>query len=67
MSGSQTGVFHRYYDSTEQLPAFILDSDARARAASGDPVTFAHAESTSAPEHPGAQRRRLWTALRVGH
>lgn len=35
MSGSLTPVFHRYYDTTEQLPAFVLDADARSRAATG--------------------------------
>ncbi|MGQ0777154.1 MAG: nitric oxide synthase oxygenase [Pseudonocardiales bacterium] len=37
MSGSQTGVFHRYYDTTEQRPAFILDADAALRAVKGCP------------------------------
>ena len=37
MSGSQTAVFHRYYDTTEQRPAFLLDPDAQARARNGLP------------------------------
>ncbi|MFN2495130.1 MAG: nitric oxide synthase oxygenase [Pseudonocardiaceae bacterium] len=37
MSGSQTGVFHRYYDTTEQRPAFLQDPDAQARARTGPP------------------------------
>ncbi len=37
MSGSQTGVFHRYYDTAEQRPTFILDADARLRATKGCP------------------------------
>lgn len=40
MSGSQTGVFHRYYDATEQRPAYLLDEDAQLRAKSGKPTAF---------------------------
>lgn len=35
MSGSQTPVFHRYYDTTERLPGYLLDPDARLRAGTG--------------------------------
>jgi nitric-oxide synthase len=37
MSGSQTSVFHRYYDTTELRPAFLLDPDGQERARSGPP------------------------------
>lgn len=40
MSGSQTPVFHRYYDTEERLPNFILDEDAARRALEGGPPKF---------------------------
>ncbi len=41
MSGSQTPVFHRYYDTTEQRPAYLLDADAARRATTGEPIALA--------------------------
>jgi nitric-oxide synthase, bacterial len=43
MSGSQTGVFHRYYDTSELRPAYFLDEDARLRALTGQPAAFGSA------------------------
>lgn len=40
MSGAQTPVFHRYYDSTPQRPDFFLDDDAVRRAQEGGPPRF---------------------------
>ncbi|MGH3912598.1 MAG: nitric oxide synthase oxygenase [Pseudonocardiaceae bacterium] len=40
MSGSQTGVFHRYYDTTQLRPTFLLDPDAARRATTGTPPAF---------------------------
>ena len=37
MSGSQTPVFHRYYDDGHQLPNFFVDEDAARRALHGGP------------------------------
>ncbi|WP_432950764.1 nitric oxide synthase oxygenase [Kribbella sp. CA-253562] len=40
MSGSQTPVFHRHYDSELQLPNFFADPDATTRALHGTPPAF---------------------------
>jgi nitric-oxide synthase, bacterial len=40
MSGAQTPVFHRYYDSDEQWPNFVTDDDAVQRALYGAPRCF---------------------------
>lgn len=40
MSGAQTPVFHRYYDSEPQRPEFLLDDDAVRRAEMGGPPRF---------------------------
>ncbi len=40
MSGSQTPVFHRYYDTEDQLPNFITDDDAARRGVLGSPPAF---------------------------
>jgi nitric-oxide synthase len=40
MSGSQTPVFHRYYDTEELLPNFLNDDDAARRALEGRPAAF---------------------------
>ncbi|MFK4084763.1 nitric oxide synthase oxygenase [Kribbella sp. NPDC020789] len=41
VSGSQTPVFHRYYDSDVQVPNFFTDEDATRRALDGGPPAFA--------------------------
>ena len=41
MSGAQTPVFHRYYDTAEQVPNFVLDADAAQRGQNGGPPRFA--------------------------
>jgi len=38
MSGSATGVFHRYYDEVELSPAYVLHDDAVARARGSGPA-----------------------------
>jgi nitric-oxide synthase len=40
MSGSQTPVFHRHYDSSPQVPNFFTDPDATHRALQGGPPAF---------------------------
>ncbi|GAA2813063.1 nitric oxide synthase oxygenase [Kribbella solani] len=40
MSGSQTPVFHRYYDTETRTPAFTTDPDSTTRALQGDPPAF---------------------------
>ena len=40
ISGSQTPVFHRYYETTEQKPAFTTDPGAVARGLRGTPPAF---------------------------
>lgn len=40
MSGSQTPVFHRYYDTEDRLPNFFCDDDAASRAVRGVPAAF---------------------------
>ncbi|EQD88181.1 nitric-oxide synthase [Saccharopolyspora erythraea NRRL 2338] len=40
MSGGQTPVFHRYYDTEPQLPDFFTDEDATRRALHGGPPHF---------------------------
>ena len=40
MSGSQTPVFHRYYDAATQLPNFFTDPAATQRALQGGPPAF---------------------------
>ena len=40
MSGSQTPVFHRYYDTGDQRPNFLTDDDAGRRAVEGGPPAF---------------------------
>jgi nitric-oxide synthase len=40
MSGSQTPVFHRYYDAENQVPNFFADDDAACRALQGGPPAF---------------------------
>ncbi|TDC29868.1 nitric oxide synthase oxygenase [Kribbella albertanoniae] len=40
LSGSQTPVFHRYYDSEDQLPNFVTDADATHRGLYGGPPAF---------------------------
>ncbi|WP_350277732.1 nitric oxide synthase oxygenase [Kribbella sp. HUAS MG21] len=40
MSGSQTPVFHRYYDTTTQTPAFLTDPEATTRSLHGGPPAF---------------------------
>ncbi len=40
MSGSQTPVFHRYYESDNQVPTFINDPEATCRALRGGPPAF---------------------------
>jgi len=40
MSGSQTPVFHRYYETETQLPNFFADPDATHRALQGGPPAF---------------------------
>ena len=40
MSGSQTPVFHRYYDAEPQVPNFFADDDATRRALHGSPSAF---------------------------
>jgi nitric-oxide synthase len=41
MSGAQTPVFHRYYDTEERVPNFVLDPDAAQRGLQGGPPRFA--------------------------
>jgi len=40
MSGSQTPVFHRYYDTADAMPGFVPDDDAAHRAVHGTPPAF---------------------------
>jgi len=40
MSGSQTPVFHRYYDVENQVPNFFADDEAARRALRGGPPAF---------------------------
>ncbi|GAA2155693.1 hypothetical protein GCM10009844_43130 [Nocardioides koreensis] len=40
MSGSQTPVFHRYYDTEDQRPNFVTDDGATRRALQGGPPAF---------------------------
>ncbi|GAA0583226.1 nitric oxide synthase oxygenase [Kribbella sandramycini] len=40
LSGAQTPVFHRYYDTDVQRPNFFTDADAGRRALLGGPPTF---------------------------
>jgi len=40
VSGSQTPVFHRYYDADHQVPNFFTDDDATHRALHGSPPAF---------------------------
>ncbi len=40
MSGSQTPVFHRYYDTEELVPNFFGDDDAIRRGLEGAPPAF---------------------------
>jgi nitric-oxide synthase len=40
MSGSQTPVFHRHYDPTEQVPNFFTDPETVSRALEGSPPAF---------------------------
>jgi nitric-oxide synthase len=40
MSGSQTPVFHRYYDTEDLLPNFFGDADAVRRGVEGAPAAF---------------------------
>jgi nitric-oxide synthase len=40
MSGSQTPVFHRYYDAEDRVPNFFTDADATRRALDGGPPAF---------------------------
>lgn len=41
MSGSQTPVFHRYYDTEDRVPNFFADDEAAHRALQGGPPAFA--------------------------
>jgi nitric-oxide synthase, bacterial len=69
MSGSQTAVFHRYYDSGEPLPAFLLDDDAARRALTGEPTAFPAPAAFPAPppEAAGAVGSHgRWGARRRG-
>ncbi|HEU0087997.1 MAG TPA: nitric oxide synthase oxygenase [Pseudonocardiaceae bacterium] len=52
MSGSQTPVFHRYYDTTEQRPAYLLDPDANARATEGPHARCVHLPGPVCPPSP---------------
>ena len=45
MSGSQTPVFHRYYDTDHQVPNFFSDDDATHRALHGGPPAFPRNQS----------------------
>ena len=49
MSGSQTPVFHRYYETEELLPNFFVDDDATQRALRGGPPAFASATPCAQP------------------
>ena len=40
MSGSQTPVFHRYYDTQDKLPNFFADDESAHRALEGGPPAF---------------------------
>jgi nitric-oxide synthase len=40
MSGSQTPVFHRYFDAEHRSPSFVNDDDAVSRALEGGPPAF---------------------------
>ena len=40
MSGSQTSVFHRYYDVEDRVPNFFADDEAAQRALQGGPPAF---------------------------
>ncbi|MFC5177888.1 nitric oxide synthase oxygenase [Nocardioides taihuensis] len=40
LSGSQTPVFHRYYDTDDLVPNFVSDADAVYRAMAGGPPAF---------------------------
>ena len=40
MSGSQTPVFHRYYEADNQVPNFVNDPDAACRGLHGGPPAF---------------------------
>jgi nitric-oxide synthase len=40
MSGSQTPVFHRYYDAEHQVPNFFTDDESTRRALQGAPPAF---------------------------
>ncbi|MFF5226986.1 nitric oxide synthase oxygenase [Dactylosporangium sp. NPDC000521] len=55
MSGSTTGVFHRYYHEADQRPAFYLDPDARDLARHGRSPA---AETPRSPASPAAEARR---------
>jgi nitric-oxide synthase len=40
LSGSQTPVFHRYYDTDNQVPNFVTDPEATCRSLHGGPPAF---------------------------
>ena len=42
MSGSLTGVFHRYYEELDLRPAFYLDEEAISLARDGSRCPFPH-------------------------
>jgi nitric-oxide synthase, bacterial len=71
ISGSTTGVFHRYYAEADQRPGFYLDAEARelgkrgrspvpapVAAAARCPVAHASAAHAPAAEHPPLPRPR---------
>jgi len=53
LSGSQTPVFHRYYDAEQLRPAFVTDDDATHRARHGAPGCFADAHPEAAEPGTG--------------
>ena len=74
MSGSTTGVFHRYYPDGDQRPAFYVDSDARELGKRGrSPIAPPagcplHAVPTTTPAPIPAQPERNWLSrLRQRH
>ncbi|AHI00325.1 nitric oxide synthase oxygenase [Kutzneria viridogrisea] len=64
MSGSLTPVFHRYYDTEQLRPEFVLDEDAVSRGVRATPRCFPEPKPTTDPQRLGRWRLN-WRARRA--
>ncbi|MEV6607762.1 nitric oxide synthase oxygenase [Kutzneria sp. NPDC051319] len=61
MSGALTPVFHRYYDTEQLRPEYVLDEDARLRGTTAAPRAFPEPVAAVPPKLPRIRRLSWFT------